>query len=137
MTITLFEHQARSYESLGWSTTHPAINELERLNEVWGEELLRLGRRELRASHFVGVLRTRTSTVQILPKLDYDSDGSAEAERGSARLSAEHSPSSIAHHICFSLFSLTRASSTSGFRPSVAEKRSSVMRCVWDEYELE
>jgi 5-methylcytosine-specific restriction enzyme subunit McrC len=91
MTITLFEHQARSYESLGWSTNHPAVNELERLNKSCGEEMLRLGRGELRASHFVGVLRTSTSTIQILPKIDYDPDGNAEAEQGSARLNAEHS----------------------------------------------
>lgn len=91
MTITLFEHQVRSYESLGWSTTHPAVNELERLNESCGEELLRLGRRDLRASSFVGVLRTRTSTIQILPKIDYYPEGNAEAERGAARLHAEQS----------------------------------------------
>ncbi len=91
MTITLFEHQARSYESLGWSVTHPAVNELERLNESCGEELLRLGRRELRASSFVGVLRTSSSTIQILPKIDFDPEGNAEAERGAARINAEQS----------------------------------------------
>src|SRR5215212_7984327 len=91
MIITLFEHQARSYESLGWNMTHPAVNELEQLNESCGEELLRLGRRDLRASSFVGLLRTSTSTIQILPKIYYDPEGNAEVERGVARLNAEQS----------------------------------------------
>jgi 5-methylcytosine-specific restriction enzyme subunit McrC len=91
MTITLFEHQACSYDSLGWSAAHPALSEIEKLNESCGDELLRLGRRELRASHFVGVVRTRNTTIQILPKIDYDPGGSAEARGGSARLKAEHS----------------------------------------------
>ncbi len=91
MTVTLFEHQWRSYDSLGWGANHPAVNELEQLNESCGEELLRLGRRGLRASHFVGVLRTRFSTIQILPKVDYDPSGNAEAEGGTTRDNAEQS----------------------------------------------
>src|SRR5215207_9473057 len=91
MTITLFEHQTVSYDALGWSATHPAVNAIEKLNEACGEELLRLGRKELRASHFVGVVRTQNSTIQILPKIDYDPEGDAEAGQGSARRKAEHS----------------------------------------------
>lgn len=88
--VTLFEHQAVSYEALGWTATHPAVNEIERLNYAYGEELLQVGRRGLRATHFVGVFHAGGFTVQVLPKIDYDPGGDADAGKGAARRKAEH-----------------------------------------------
>ncbi len=78
-TITLFEHQKRSYSELGWGQNHPAIEELERLNEASEVELVHLGHKQLKATHFVGVIRIGETTLQILPKIDFDRAGDSDA----------------------------------------------------------
>lgn len=79
MTITLFEHQERSYAELGWHRDHPALGQIEQLNETAGTELVRLGHRSLRATQFVGVMRLGNITLQILPKIDFDPSGDSDA----------------------------------------------------------
>ncbi|MFC2031614.1 hypothetical protein ACFLWA_12915, partial [Chloroflexota bacterium] len=78
-TATFFEHQKRSYDDLGWHTDHPAIRQLELLNEAASAELLLLGRHHLKATQYVGVIRAGDTTLQILPKIDYDPVGDADA----------------------------------------------------------
>jgi 5-methylcytosine-specific restriction enzyme subunit McrC len=80
-TITLFERQERLYAELGWEPDHTAIEQLELLNQANGAELVRLGRKHLRATQYVGVARIGEITLQILPKIDFAGD--PEAEQGS------------------------------------------------------
>ena len=82
-TVTLFEYQRRSYADLGWDGDHPALAKLEQLNEDAGAELIHLGRTYLRATKFVGVIRVGETTLQILPKIDYEDVGSSDAQVGS------------------------------------------------------
>ena len=78
-TITLFEHQTRLYSDLGWDPYHPALEQLRLLNEACGAELIHLGHRQLRATQFVGVIRLGETTLQVLPKIDFDPTGNADA----------------------------------------------------------
>lgn len=78
-TITLFEHQERSYAELGWGPSSSAIEQLESLNKVSGTELIQLGHKRLKATRFVGVMRVGETTLQILPKIDFDRDGDTDA----------------------------------------------------------
>ncbi len=77
--ITLFEHQSCRYADLGWETDHPALAQLEQLNDAAGTEFVSVGRRHLRATQHVGVMRVGDVTIQILPKIDYDPAGDADA----------------------------------------------------------
>ena len=82
--ITIFERQAVSYQALGLTANDPFLETLDRLNQSTGRELIRLERNRLRATQFVGVIQARGSTIQILPKIDYDPEANAEAIIGSA-----------------------------------------------------
>ncbi|HEX8188839.1 MAG TPA: hypothetical protein VF586_10840 [Pyrinomonadaceae bacterium] len=79
-TETFFEHEQRPF---GWSEGEAAA--LERLNRAAGAEVLRAtwraGRRELRASQHVGVVRLGRRAVQVLPKTHRAGAGSSAAER--------------------------------------------------------
>lgn len=79
-TITLFEHQKRPYKDLNWDVDHPVIARLEGLNEAAGTELVRLRRTHLQATQFVGVIQAGEVTLQILPKIDFDPVGDADAQ---------------------------------------------------------
>jgi 5-methylcytosine-specific restriction enzyme subunit McrC len=81
---TLFEHQTRTYADLGWEEDHPAIARIDQLNEDSSVEFIHLGRTWLRATQFVGVIQVGDTTLQILPKIDYDSAGDTDA-RGDSR----------------------------------------------------
>lgn len=78
-TVTLFEHQQRTYTDLGWTADHPALAQIEHLNQETEGELLHLGYRYLKATQYVGVIRLDDVTIQILPKVDYDPSGDADA----------------------------------------------------------
>lgn len=77
--ITLFEHQSCSYADLGWTMDNPVLAQLEQFNNAAGRELVRVGRRHLRATQHVGVMRLGGVTIQILPKIDYDPAGNNDA----------------------------------------------------------
>ncbi len=81
--VTLFEHQTRSYAELGWGLNHPVLERLGQLNEACGAQLIRLGHRHLQATQFVGVIRVGETTLQILPKIDFDPAGNPEARADS------------------------------------------------------
>jgi len=38
-TITFFEHQSRAYADIGLTPDHPSIEQVERLNGLFGAEL--------------------------------------------------------------------------------------------------
>lgn len=74
-TITLFEHQALTYRSVEALPKDPArlnsfLDEIERLNRACGQEILHLGRKELRSGSLVGVLRIGDVTFELLPKIE-------------------------------------------------------------------
>lgn len=81
--ITIFEHQAIPYQSLGLPTNDPLLDTLERLNQNAGKEIIQLQRNGLRATQYVGVIQAGARIIQILPKIDCDPDGRAEAPDGS------------------------------------------------------
>jgi 5-methylcytosine-specific restriction enzyme subunit McrC len=81
--ITFFEHQAISYQSLGLPANDPLLDALNRLNQNAGKELIQLERQGLRATQYVGVIQAGAYLIQILPKIDCDPDGRAEAPTGS------------------------------------------------------
>ncbi len=93
-TFTLFEHEQKAFD---WTEREFAA--LERLNRATGVEVLRAtigrgGRRELRASQYVGVVRLGTRAVQVLPKIHRsgtaDKDGrEKEATRNLLHLLAQ------------------------------------------------
>ncbi len=100
-TITLFEHQTRSYEKLGWGPYHPALEQLRLLNKACRVELIRLGHRQLQATQFVGVIRLGETTLQILPKIDYAPTGSTDAREDSKPYQA--AVSSATHNLLYLL----------------------------------
>ena len=74
-TFTLFEHETLTYAELEVEPHGRCLRELERLNESAETELVKLERTKLRATQFVGALRTSELALHILPKID--SEGSA------------------------------------------------------------
>ena len=84
--ITLFEHQAISYQELGLPANDPLLDTLDRLNKSAGTNLLQPERNGMRATQYVGVIQAGALLFQILPKIDCDPDGHAEAPAGSMPL---------------------------------------------------
>lgn len=80
-TITLFEHQKKSFQDLQLPSDDPVLSQLELLNASQKAELIHVGRHGLKARQYVGVLRAGDLTLQILPKIDYVS--SADGQAGS------------------------------------------------------
>lgn len=76
----LFEHQAVPF---AWNDDH--LRALARLNKRLGTEVLQAtvsrGKRVLKASSHVGMVRLGQDTFQILPKIDYGVDKAASATR--------------------------------------------------------
>jgi 5-methylcytosine-specific restriction enzyme subunit McrC len=81
--ITLFEHQAISYQELGLPANDPLLDTLDRLNQDAGLDLIQLERQGLRATQYVGVIQAGAHLFQILPKIDCDPEGYADAPAGS------------------------------------------------------
>lgn len=93
---TLFERQAISYPALGLPANDLLLETLDRLNQNAGKELIRLERKGVRTTQYVGVIQVRGQTIQILPKIDCDPKADAEAVVGSA--SYERATVSAAHN---------------------------------------
>ena len=81
--ITLFERQAIPYPTLGLAANDPLLETLDRLNQNAGKELIRLERKGLRTTQYVGVIQAGGRTIQILPKIDCDPEADSEAVIGS------------------------------------------------------
>lgn len=96
-TETFFEHEQRAFE---WTEREAAA--LERLNRAAGAEVLRAtwraGRRELRASQHVGVVRFGRRAVQVLPKTHRaGADSSPQAREGRAQEATRNLLHMLAH----------------------------------------
>jgi 5-methylcytosine-specific restriction enzyme subunit McrC len=83
--ITLFERQSIPYQSLRLEDNDPLFEILDRLNQSAGIELIQLGRKEIQATQFVGVIQAGSHLIQILPKIDCNPDGDANAPIGSQK----------------------------------------------------
>lgn len=68
---TIFEHEKISFKELGIEHDHPLLSQLEQLNKHAGDDLVTIGRDFLKASQYVGILKTRNFNIQILPKIDF------------------------------------------------------------------
>lgn len=81
--ITLFERQTIPYPALGLAANDPLLETLDRLNQNAGKELIRLERKGVRTTQYVGVIQAGGRTIQILPKIDCDPEADTEAVIGS------------------------------------------------------
>ena len=82
--ITLFERQAIPYPVLDLTANDPLLETIDRLNQNAGKELIRLERKGLRTTQYVGVIQVGGRTIQILPKIDCDPEADTEAVMGSS-----------------------------------------------------
>ena len=99
--ISIFEQQSYSYESLGLTDHAPLLHALEGLNQRSGIQFIQLGRKELRATQYVGVIQVDKCLIQILPKIDFDPKANINAPQGSS--SYEYSVNSAARNFIFLL----------------------------------
>jgi 5-methylcytosine-specific restriction enzyme subunit McrC len=83
--ITLFEQQSIPNQSLRLPENDHLLEILDRLNQSAGIEFIQLGRKELRTTQFVGVIQAGSHQIQILPKIDCDPDGDANAPIGNQK----------------------------------------------------
>lgn len=87
--ITLFEQQKVSYQELGISPSDPLLDTLEKINQQ--AEIIRLERKGFRTLQYVGVIQINETTIQILPKIDYDSPAENPLRSNlSSKENAEH-----------------------------------------------
>ncbi|MBE0410926.1 MAG: hypothetical protein IBX69_14495 [Anaerolineales bacterium] len=94
-SITMFEHQYRTFHELGINADHHLMEGLDQLNQNTGRDLVVLLRKGIKATQFVGVMRVADTTLQILPKIDYgvnsDPDKPIDTQpHRNAALSATH-----------------------------------------------
>lgn len=88
MILSLFEHQFCPYEEIDFgrlpsSGRQRVLEELESLNQSYGQDIVRLEHKGLRAAQQVGVVRAGELSIEILPKIDY----TASQQPGSNRRS--------------------------------------------------
>ena len=68
--FTFTEYASKSIQSdLGWELNDPRLDQLERLNAQNGEALFVLGRKTIKATRYVGLVRLGDTTLQTLPKI--------------------------------------------------------------------
>ena len=63
--ITLFEHQSRTYQDAGLDLDSPIIELIDQLNDRLGKNFLILGRKSIKATEYVGVMRVGDITIQV------------------------------------------------------------------------
>jgi len=67
---TFTEYGSKDIQSdLGWGVNDARLDQLERLNNSTGNILFTVGRKTIRASQYVGLVRLGDTTLQILPKI--------------------------------------------------------------------
>ncbi len=69
-TITFFEHERKSFDELGLNDYY--INKLERLNKQL--KIFEIGRKTIKAKQYVGIIKIKNITIQILPKIYKNED---------------------------------------------------------------
>jgi 5-methylcytosine-specific restriction enzyme subunit McrC len=68
--LTFTEYSSKSIQSdLGWGLNDSRLDQLERINFQSGDTIFRVGRKAIKASQYVGLIRLRDTTLQILPKI--------------------------------------------------------------------
>jgi 5-methylcytosine-specific restriction enzyme subunit McrC len=73
--VTFTEYSSKSIQDdLGWEIDDPRLDQLERLNAQSHDTLFSLGRKTIKASQFVGLVRLGNTSLQILPKVAYSGD---------------------------------------------------------------
>ena len=73
--ITFTEYSSKLIqEELKWGINDPRLDLLERLNFASKDTLFTIGRREIKASQYVGLVRLGDITLQVLPKISYSGD---------------------------------------------------------------
>lgn len=82
-TISLFEHDSILYTEFDEGLRERILSDLESLNQAAGAELFRLGRRQLTATQFVGVVQLTDIAIEVLPKIDTDHTVAADPAPGS------------------------------------------------------
>ena len=82
-TITIFEHQRISYYDLGWESESLYPDLIEQLNNESADTIIQVGRKSIKATHYVGVIRVLDLTIEVLPKIDYEPAENADAQLGS------------------------------------------------------
>jgi len=83
VTITLYEHQTRSYQEIGLSPDHPVLEQLDQINQQAKKEIITLGRTGIRANEMVGLIRVDQIIFQVLPKIDH-TEGNFQGPEGKA-----------------------------------------------------
>ena len=71
-SLTLFEHQYRTYQQLAIEPDDPVVDGIDVINRAAGVDIIQLLRKGLRATQYVGVMQVGGTTIQILPKIDTD-----------------------------------------------------------------
>lgn len=73
--FTFTEYSPKSIQAdLGWALNDARLDQLERLNDRNGATLFTLGRKVIKASQYVGLVRLGNTTLQVLPKIAYHGD---------------------------------------------------------------
>jgi 5-methylcytosine-specific restriction enzyme subunit McrC len=73
--FTFTEHESKSIQSdLGWEFNDSRLDQLEHLNAKNRDTLFYVGRKIIKASQYVGLVRLGNTTLQILPKVSYSGD---------------------------------------------------------------
>lgn len=73
--ITFIEHSSKSIQDdLKWDLNDPRLDLLERLNIQNRDTLFAVGRKTIKASQYVGLVRLGNTTLQVLPKISYHGD---------------------------------------------------------------
>lgn len=75
MDYTLYEYEVLPYNKLDSAVLEPFIESIESLNRHHNKTLIEIGRHELRATQFVGILHTPYGVLNILPKIDRGAHG--------------------------------------------------------------
>ncbi|MFH1562656.1 MAG: hypothetical protein ABIF11_04450 [Nitrospirota bacterium] len=85
--ITFFEHKKYEYKNLSpdpkekIELTDSDKNQIDRINKKQKATIFNLGWKEIEATSYVGVIRCRNKTIQILPKLDFKENGMEDKDK--------------------------------------------------------
>jgi 5-methylcytosine-specific restriction enzyme subunit McrC len=77
--LTFTEYSSKTIQGdLGWQLDDPRLDLLEKLNIQSKETLFTVGHKTIKATQFVGLVRIGHTTLQVLPKISYSGDFSAD-----------------------------------------------------------
>ena len=102
-TLTLFEHQYRTYDLLGIQPDDGIIRGIDEINRAVGTEIIQLLRKGVRATQYVGVVQVGDTTIQILPKIDTDplGDPDGRIDSGPYQLAVETATRNLLYFLSY------------------------------------